>query len=326
MKYLPLALLALLSLAPLAAACEGLSPGDELLVGDARCTLAFLLADKTGLYFATAGHCIKEGQTASSPDVGDFGVGYLHYLNPETGQSTDGSPGEDFALIKVDPNAYDTLNPKVCELEGPTGLYEETPGSGGVEHHGYGLVLGDLSPTRTRQGVNLHNNNTAFYWTGAGVPGDSGSSVLHESGKALGVLTHLQAGASTDTNGGTHLLRGFQLAKEMKGMNLRLVLMGEDPVAVLNQMRNATTSPPVKNGTLPGAGNVTQQNNSTAPQSNGSEPTGQTPPPGGAPEGDDLTPAANLDSAKGDGKTVPAPGVALVLVALAGLVAFRRRR
>lgn len=320
MKYAALGLLALISLAPAAAACGGLSPGDEILVGDLRCTLAFLLADRTGLYFSTAGHCIQEGDVVSNPDVGEFGVGYLHFLEPETGAETDGSPGMDFGLIRVDPAFYDKLNPKACAFDGPTGIYDATPGSGGVMHHGYGLLLGDLSPTRARQGFNLQNDNTAFYWTGAGVPGDSGSAVLHESGLALGVLTHLQAGATSDTNGGTHLYRGFALAKELKGMDLRLVLMGEDPVQVLAQMRAAPAPDTTPGNLTSGSTNGTNGTSPTRPPPTSGEPTptGATPPPRN--DDGELTPAANLDD-----KTVPAPGILLVLLALA-LVAARTRK
>lgn len=317
---LVLGLLGLLALVPVASACEGLSPGDEVNAGGARCTLAFLLADVTGLYFATAGHCIQEGEQASSPGVGDIGVGALHYLVPENGNEQDGQPGDDFGLILVHEDIHDQLNPKVCELDGPTGIYEATPGSGGVRHHGYGLLLGDLSPTRSREGYNLINNNTAFYWTGAGVPGDSGSSVIHESGQALGVLTHLSLGAKADTNGGTHLHRGLQLAKELKGLDLRLVLQGEDPVAVLAELRAAaenetpaTTPPSPTNATNP-TPTPTRDPPRTTP--------GSVTPPPAAPSGEEgLAPAANVDE-----KPTPGNGVAIALLAGALVAAMATRR
>ena len=313
-----LGLSTLLLLVPAASACEGLSPGDQLVVGDVSCTLAFLLADENGLYFATAGHCIHENATASSPGVGNFGVGAFHYLVPETGSESDGSPGQDFALIRVDPSYYDKLNPKVCGWAGPTGIYDSKPGGGDVHHYGYGLLFGDVGPeTRTRTGYNLDNNNTAFYWTGMGVPGDSGSAVLAADGPALGVLTHLVL-SPPDTNGGTHLLRGFELAKEKGFSHLRLVLAGEDPVKVLSEMRaNATRAvalPAKPNATnttqahLPPASNSTQ---SSAAQANGATTT--TPP------GEPLQPQGTSDVKK-------TPGFEVVLISIAGLAALLRRR
>lgn len=315
-SILALAFLGLVTLAPLAAACAGISPGDELNVGDLRCTLAFLLADKTGLYFATAGHCIKEGELASVPGVGPLGTGALHYLDPETGAETDGSPGNDFGLILIDEANYDKLNPKMCGFEGPTGIYDATPGSGGVNHWGHGAVFGDLGPTtQKRQGLNLENNNTAFYWTGAGVPGDSGSGVLADDGRALGVLTHLQAGVTTDTNGGTHLYRGFQLAKELKGLDLRLVLAGEDPIAILQELRSA----PATNDTAPSTTTQPTKAGTSSPPGNSTSTT--TRPTTSAGPGDELTPAAELEPTK----ETPAAGAVLVMAALA-LVALRKRR
>lgn len=323
MKYaLAGMVLALVALAGTAAACEGISPGDELNVGSLRCTLAFLLADTTGLYFATAGHCIQEGETASVPGVGPIGVGALHYLVPENGNEQDGAPGDDFGLILIDPEVYDRLQPKMCGWNGPTGIYETTPGSGGVRHYGHGAVFGDLGPTtQTRQGFNLNNNNTAFYWTGAGVPGDSGSGVLHESGAALGVLTHLQVGATSDTNGGTHLLRGFQLAKELKGLDLRLVLMGEDPVAVLAEMR-AQSEEPASAETPASTTTPTNGNSTTTTKPPSSQPASNTPPPRNGASDEELAPAADVD----DPAKVPGPSLALVALAVAVVALASRSR
>src|SRR5439155_23048008 len=126
-----------------------------------------------------------------------------------------------------------------------------------------------------KQGYNLDNNNVAFYWTGAGTPGDSGSSVLSDDLRAIGVLTHLGVFGSTSDNGGTHLDRGMQLAADKGGFtHLRLVLTGEDPVALYHEMQanasraNATipTIPTPTQSNVTGA-NVTPDANATAPAS-----------------------------------------------------------
>lgn len=309
-----LAAVALFILLPTAAACGGLSPGDEVVSDGTGCTLAFLLADPTGLYFATAGHCIQVGNTATNPGLGNFGVGAFHHLKPETGSETDGSPGEDFGLIRIDPEYYDKLNPKVCGWNGPTGLYDSAPGSGEVHHYGYGLLFGSISEeTRTRTGYNLINDNTAFYWTGAGVPGDSGSAVLAADGRALGVLTHLVV-SPPDTNGGTHLLRGFALA-EAGGYQLRLVLMGEDPIQVLRDLQqplsggNATPTP------TPSPTTTTTSTNPTKPPPGSTTSTTPTPT--------QITPAAEGDEPDAPKQT---PGFEVVLVITALLAALHRRR
>ncbi|HEX2022258.1 MAG TPA: hypothetical protein VHH36_06060 [Candidatus Thermoplasmatota archaeon] len=319
-----LGLAALVALMPAAAACEGVSPGDEIVTGDSLCTLAFIVANKDGLYFTTAGHCVQDGATVTATGFGDIGVAVFRHLVPDTGQPTDGSPGEDFALVRVDPAVYPKLQPKMCGWDGPTGLFTETPGGGMVRHYGHGLVFGDLGPAgQRREGANLDNDNVAFYWTGAGLPGDSGSGVIHESGLALGVLTHVQA--SPSTNGGTHLLRGFQLAQDAGFAPLRLVLMGEDPVKVLREMQGGAPS----NGTAP----ATPTSNGTAPSKGPTPPTSGNRTPsnssanGTAPAGGNLSPADLDGSAPGavsdERNPTPGPGLALVLVA--ALVAARRR-
>lgn len=319
-----LLLLALMALAPVASACEGLSPGDNVVSDGASCTLAFLVADPTGLYFMTAGHCIAEGASATNPDHGSFGVGAFTHL---AGQAIngEGSPGDDFALIRIDPSFYSELNPKMCGWNGPTGIFSESATTGGVRHYGHGMVFGDVEETRPRMGVGLqYDGGDSFRWLGAGLPGDSGSAVIHEDGRALGVLTHFGAGAAT-TNSGTHITRGFALAAEA-GYDLRLVLAGEDPRQVLSEVRGGVTPP--DEGTDDAADDAEPDE---APQDD-EAPSDEEPPA----DGEDDAPAANpppaddtpLDQAAaaqaGDAKTPL--GAPLLAVLLAGLIALARRR
>lgn len=313
---------------PGAAACEGLSPGDEIQVNGAICTLGFLVADPSGLYFSTAGHCVREGDVVESPGVGAFGVGAFRYLEPDTGQATDGAPGQDFGLVRIDPSYYDKLNPAVCAWGGPTGIYRESPGGGEVRHYGHGLVFGDGGPaTQERRGLNLWTDLDSFRWTGMGVPGDSGSAVITADGLALGVLTHVIL-APPDTNGGTHLDKGFALAAE-KGFRLRLVLDGEDPRAVLAQVQGASpVAPAAEGGAAPAPA---PQGNATQPQpSGGSNSTAPSPTPRPAtaqpspdPESG-IVPAAVQD--EGPDARTPLPALPLGLSAVLLAVLVRRAR
>lgn len=303
----------LLLAVPTAAACNGLSPGDELIADGSRCTLAFLFADVTGLYFATAGHCLGEGSRASSPGHGEWGTAVLSF-------DQDGA-GRDFALIRVDENKHDALNPALCTWGGPTGIYDTTPASGEVRHHGWGLLVGDLGPTRARSGANLWwDGGSAFTFIGAGVPGDSGSAVISADGRAIGVLTHVGIfPATAATNGGTHLVRGFELARE-QGLELRLVLEGEDPVAVLETMRGerVTAVTPPEGG---------PDGNASAPEepAEDPEPSGSgEPADGSAMEGAVVQEPLDRHAADDEKANVPAPGLALGVLAL--LLAARRRR
>lgn len=328
-----LVVLGLVAVAGTAAACEGLSPGDQIIMDGSSCSLAFILASPTDLYFATAGHCIQVDQVVTNPDYGEIGRGAFHFLEPETGSASDGSPGMDFGLIRIDPSQYPNLNPKVCGWDGPVGIYEGGAEGGSVRHYGHGVVLGENPVTRPREGHFLSTDEQAFYWTGAAVLGDSGSAVLDENNLALGVFTHVLIGVNgvpPADNGGTRLQRGLELAAMEGFTDLRLVLMGEDPVAVMMQMRGeqpAAPADPTPEG--PSAP-------STKPGTSPSRPAPASPTPGAnstAPasgENDSVDPAST-DETEGattttkDTPFLAAPSLALAL-ALALVLTRRRER
>lgn len=324
-----LLLLGVVASAGTAAACGGLSPGDPFSSDTAAgCTLGFLVAAPDGLYFSTAGHCVQVDDRVSSPDFGEWGRGAFHFLEPETGSETDGSPGMDFGLIRIHPDTYASLNPKMCGWDGPTGIYVDSPGSGGVKHWGHGMVFGDLGETgQRREGVQMSNDGDAFYWVGAGVPGDSGSAVIADDGRALGVLTHLNVGVASGgavTNGGTHIERGFRLAAEEGFTQLRLVLAGEDPVKVLAELRNAPP-PSAAQPATPSPGAPAPTPGATAP------PSSQSPPPTNASgdANDSLAPAATQDDVGSPSapKDTPFPSTSVALLAsVAVALALGRKR
>lgn len=323
-----LVVLGLVAIAGTAAACDGLSPGDQIIMGGSSCSLAFILASPSDLYFATAGHCVEVDQAVTNPDHGEIGRGAFHFLEPESGSSSDGSPGMDFALIRIDPSQYPNLNPKVCGWDGPVGIYEGGGEGGSVRHYGHGVVLGENPVTRPREGHFLSTDDEAFYWTGAAVLGDSGSSVLDENNLALGVFTHILLGANgvpPADNGGTRLQRGFELAAEEGFTELRLVLMGEDPVAVMIEMRGeapATSAPTPEVPTTP----------TTRPGTSPSRPPPASPTPGAnstspASENDSVDPAST-DETEGATTTRDTPFLAAPTLAIAlaiALVLTRRR-
>jgi hypothetical protein len=329
MRYAVWSLLAVAAMlvVPLASACADdggpLAPGDYILIADHSCSLAFILVDENGIYFATAGHCVQVDQKVVDKNNKLVGVGAFHYLNPETGSESDGSPGQDFALIAIDPTNYDRITPALCGWGGPTGIYEEKPGSGDVHHYGHGTLIGDIMPKRS--GTNLANDNVAFYWLGDGVPGDSGSAVLAADGRALGVLTHLATNGGATDNGGTHIDRGMALAAEKGGFtHLRLVLGNEDPVALYHAAQaNATllnASTPVAGPTTTSPGGSNSSNPTTTPPSNGTAPASGTQP---TKAGDAETPGAVAGPANAPAKSVPGPEIVLVLGSIAAL-ALRR--
>ncbi len=326
----PLFLLAgLLLLAPAASACAGLSPGDNIIADGSSCTLAFLVADPSGLYFMTAGHCIAEGSRVTSPGVGEWGTGAFTHLTGESANGA-GSPGNDFALIHIDLDKYGDVNPKMCGWEGPTGIFQDKVTSGGVRHYGYGILLGDTEFTRAREGFNLqYDGGDVYRWTGTGVSGDSGSGVIAADGRALGVLTHLSISPATvGTNAGTHIDRGFALAREA-GFQLQLVLAGEDPIAVLAELRGrpmpTTPAPEGGEATNETGGNTSAGGNEEPQQGSNETPAGGSSSPGTTPAGttDPIQPAR--DDGK-PAKAIPTLSAPLVVLGALAVALIARRR
>ena len=106
--------------------------------------------------------------------------------------SGEGVPGNDWALIKIDPAvaAEWGVNPAMPVIGGPQGVYTGC-GPTPVFHygHGYGVAVGQ---GKVEGGLATNVYDDGYGWTGAGAPGDSGSGVLTApGGPAIGDFTHL---------------------------------------------------------------------------------------------------------------------------------------
>jgi hypothetical protein len=158
------------------------------IVAPYGCTANFIFKDATNWYVGTASHCTDTvGQTVTmqvdTTTLAD--VGTVAKRTPKQ------EPGEDFALIKLDPAVVAKwgVNPAVPVLGGPNGIYTGC-GPEVVRHygHGYGVAV---SQGKTEGGLATNWHDAGYGWTGAGAPGDSGSPVLTSGGLAAGDFTHL---------------------------------------------------------------------------------------------------------------------------------------
>jgi hypothetical protein len=170
--------------------CPGIRPGGVVISDIGLCTLNFVFRGSDGArYIGTAGHCILEGTgiaerawaRGKGPVAKDrngrrFGeFSYAAFKDPK-----------DFALIRIDDGV--AASPEMCHFGGPVGLNATPTAAGGLlEHYGNGVGIGDYVPGRTSVALSLGDANqvTAI---GAVVPGDSGSGVLDQSGRAVGVI------------------------------------------------------------------------------------------------------------------------------------------
>ena len=149
-------------------------------------------------YIGTAGHCTDEAgervQLGDGPEIGT-----VVYDSDEAGSEVD------FSLIRIDAEMVGSTNPTMLGWGGPTGSVTTDDLAMGdqVDVHGYGILLGDLEPTRSRFGFLVNWTDDEYVADMPAVNGDSGSPLLHdETGKALGIISRYGFAAtppSTDT-------------------------------------------------------------------------------------------------------------------------------
>lgn len=149
------------------------------------CTFNFLFEAPNGTaYIGTAAHCTDElGERLSLAGVGEIAtVVYDSDLMDS---------GVDFTLALLDADKVANAHPQMWGWEGPTGNVTTAELAVGdqVQLHGYGLILGESDVTRDRWGVLVDWNEDEYNVDMPAVNGDSGSPLLHESGKAFGIIS-----------------------------------------------------------------------------------------------------------------------------------------
>lgn len=211
------------------AGTASIHPGVQTVTAGGQCTANFVFTNGTDVLLGQAAHCASTGQATDTNgceadslplgtpvDVqGADHPGELVYSSWLTMQQQDETdPGacafNDFALVRIDVNDHDKVNPSVPVFGGPRGI----DGDGaalGEQVYTYGnsslrLGLTQLSPhVGTSLGTSGDGWNTAIYTVTPGLPGDSGSAVVSQDGEALGILVTLALAPAAGSNGVTSL-------------------------------------------------------------------------------------------------------------------------
>ena len=188
------------------------------IVAPYGCTANFIFTDGTSKYVGTARHCVDRVGQEVTMQVDSTTLAVVGTVTKMT--SGEGEPGNDFALIRIDPAvaAKWGVNPAVPVSGGPNGIYTGC-GPTAVTHygHGYGAAV---AQGKLEGGLATNWNDDGFGWTGAGAPGDSGSPVLTADGKAAGDFTHLIVDTG-DYPGST--LAGTRITKILQFAGVSLV-------------------------------------------------------------------------------------------------------
>jgi hypothetical protein len=202
--------------APVGAAetCPGVRPGAIVNSDVGQCTLNFLFQGSDGRkYIGTAGHCALE-----APAVG--GQAGEHTWAAGSGPVATDADGnrigewayailqdpKDFSLIRLDPGVQSS--PQMCHFGGPTGINNDTPGLDSptvLQIFGNGVGIGTVLPARSMLALGMPDPDHV-YAQGLVLPGDSGSGVISDDGRAIGVA--VTTGLHTGTIGTTGLDAG----------------------------------------------------------------------------------------------------------------------
>jgi hypothetical protein len=221
-------------------------PGVQVFTEGAQCTSNFVFEEGTAVFLGQAAHCSgtggqteTDGCTSGSLPLGTpvevsgasrpGTLAYNSWLAMQaSGESDpDTCAYNDLALIRLDPADLGRVNPSVPGYGGPTGA--GTVGDLGSTVFSYGnseLRLG-ITKVSPKQGTVVQNEGGGWshivITLTPGVPGDSGSGFLNESGQAFGVLSTLQIAPLAGTNGVGDLQRELAYARAHGFPGLQLV-------------------------------------------------------------------------------------------------------
>ena len=189
----------------------GIRPGSWMLA-PAGCTMNFVLGSPGSYSIGTAGHCGNAGEAVTLLTLAPGGANPVLVEIGTIQRSVDSGIGNDFAIVSIRPELQEWVSPTIAIVGGPCGSYGGS-GPEPVFHYGHGLAVGTGGTPRA--GLALTWESSAFGWSGAAAPGDSGSAVRVNTGmQAAGDLTHLVV----DTNwlpsyiAGTRMGRILQIA------------------------------------------------------------------------------------------------------------------
>jgi hypothetical protein len=225
-----LAMVALSMLLPAAASAwapagtAAVHPGVQTFTAGAQCTSNFVFEEGSTVYLGQAAHCSgtggqteTDGCTSGSLPIGTpvevTGAGkpgvlaYNSWLTMQASgeKDPDTCAYNDLALIRLDPADVGKVNPSVPGYGGPTGVGTVGDLGSTVFSYGNSELRGGIAKLSPKQGTVIQNEGGGWSHIVAtvtpGIPGDSGSGFMNESGQAIGVLSTLQLAPLAGTNG-----------------------------------------------------------------------------------------------------------------------------
>ena len=242
-------------------------PGVQMYTDGAQCTGNFVFTDAAGsVYVGYAAHCAglggatdTDGCAADSLPLGTevefreggslltggelLGTGTLAYSSwlamKQAGTSDANTCSyNDFALVKVDPEYVDGVNPSVPFWGGPVALNTDGTAAGeDVFSYGNSSLRSGVEELSPKQGVSLGTSGGGWthpvYTMTPGVPGDSGSAFLDAEGNALGTLSTLAIAPLAGSNGVSDLNSELEFAQANSGISGLALVPGTEAFSPL---------------------------------------------------------------------------------------------
>jgi hypothetical protein len=237
-------------------------PGVQTFTDGGQCTANFVFYDGSGNeYIGQAAHCSgTDGNTATDGCTsGSLPTGtpvdvtgasqpgtmvYNSWLTMQSLGETDPNTCayNDLALVKLNPADYGKVNPSVPFWGGPTGVGTAATGEN-VYSYGNSELRGGVSALSPKQGkvlsVDAGGWSYNVFTATPGIPGDSGSAFLNDSGQALGILSTVQLAPLAGSNGVGDVGRELAYAQAHSGIAGLTLANGTEPF-------NATALLPIK--------------------------------------------------------------------------------
>jgi hypothetical protein len=225
-------------------------PGVQTFTSGAQCTANFIFKDAGNTYIGQAAHCSGTGAatdtngcTAQSlPEgtpvtvTGATKAGVMVYNSWRRMQAAGEGPTSsetcqynDLALVKLDAADAANVDPTVPFWGGPVGINTASKCSGQkVYSYGNSGLRGGVSALSPKTG--LCASDTPGGWShkvataSPGIPGDSGSAFLDQSGRALGVLSTIEIAPVAGSNniGDINKELAYAVSHGMTGLQLIL--------------------------------------------------------------------------------------------------------
>jgi len=241
-----------------------ITPGMQMYTEGGQCTSNFVFTDAEGTtYVGYSAHCAGTGESSDidgclndslplgtrvefaqggslaeeGTQVGGGELVYSSWLTmAELGETDpDTCLYNDFALVEVDTDDVDQVNPSIPIWGGPVGI--DTDGlEAGEPVHSYGMssLRGDLNPLLSpKVGAAMGDGSGSWthplYTLSPGIPGDSGSAFLDSEGKAVGSLSTLTILPIPGGNNIADIALALAYAQESSGIEgLEMVAGTED--------------------------------------------------------------------------------------------------